>query len=196
MSGIPRPGPAPGWWTPAGASFEPGPARVERLLSQIRPPGFEQIVGHEDHRCLAQRLGRDLLQPDAFLQGVEPQWRTRGKGQDLAVHHRAVGQEIGELRQLRSGDRVYLGRIANVDPTRARVVVDYNRGGIRERVEIDLETGERYRQALGRQTLSPSRGSVPAGPTLDAPPPAPGTPEAIEAGTYQSAEITPRTPQN
>ena len=108
----------------------------------------------------------------------------------------AVFERGSELRQLRAGDRVYLGRIANVDPTRARVVVDYNRGGIRERVEIDLETGERYRQALGRQTLSPSRGSVPAGPTLDAPPPAPGTPEALEAGTYQSAEITPRTPQN
>ena len=108
----------------------------------------------------------------------------------------AVFERDGELRELRAGDRVYLGRIANVDPTRARVIVDFNRGGIRERVELDLETGERYRQALGRQSLSPSRGSVPAGPTLQEAPPAPGTPEAIEAGTYQSVEITPRTPQN
>ena len=101
----------------------------------------------------------------------------------------AVFQRGGDLRELRAGDRVYLGRIANVDPTRARVTVDYNRGGIRERVEIDLETGERFRQALGRQTLSPSRGVVPAGPVLQQAPPAPGTPEAIEAGTYQSTEI-------
>ncbi|WP_420454698.1 hypothetical protein [Rubrivirga sp.] len=108
----------------------------------------------------------------------------------------AVFDRGGELRQLRAGDRVYLGRISNVDPSTARVVVDYNRGGIRERVELDLETGERYRQALGRQTLAPSRGSVPAGPTLTAAPPAPGTPEALEAGTYQGVEITPRTPQN
>ena len=108
----------------------------------------------------------------------------------------AVFRRGEELRELRAGDRVYLGRVANVDPTRARVTIDFNRGGIRERVEIDLETGERFRQALGSQTFAPSRGAVPAGPTLDQAPPAPGTPEAIEAGTYQSAEITPRTPQN
>ena len=113
----------------------------------------------------------------------------------------AVFERGGQLRQLRSGARVYLGRIADVDPTRARVTVDLNKGGVRERVELDLETGERFRQALGRQTLTPSRaGTVPAGPTLDEAPPAPGTPEALEAGTYQGVEIAPealpRTPQN
>lgn len=108
----------------------------------------------------------------------------------------AVFDRAGELRQLRAGERVYLGRIANVDPQRARVTIDYNRGGIRERVEMDLETGERYRQALGRQQLSPRTRPVPAGPTLQAAPPAPGTPEAAEAGTYQPAEPTPRMPQN
>ena len=108
----------------------------------------------------------------------------------------AVFDRGGELRQLRAGERVYLGRIANVDPQRARVTVDYNRGGIRERVEIDLETGERYRQALGRQTLSPRMGPVPAGPMLQDAPPAPGTPEADQAGTYRAGEATPRTPQN
>ena len=107
----------------------------------------------------------------------------------------AVFDRGGELRQLRAGDRVYLGRIGNVDPTRARVTVDYNRGGIRERVEIDLETGERYRQALGRQSFSPGSQTVPAGPTLQDAPPAPGTPEADAAGTYRSADIVPRTPQ-
>ena len=108
----------------------------------------------------------------------------------------AVFDRGGELRQLRAGDRVYLGRISNVDPQRARVTVEYNRGGIKERVEIDLETGERYRQALGRQLLSPRTRPVMAGPVLQTAPPAPGTPEADQAGTYQPAEVTPRTPQN
>jgi len=107
----------------------------------------------------------------------------------------AVFSRGGELRELRAGDRVYLGRVASVDPTRARVTVDLNKGGIRERVELDLETGERYRQAIGSQSLAPTRGTVPAGPVLDAAPPAPGTPEAIEAGTYQRPDPTPRTPQ-
>lgn len=107
----------------------------------------------------------------------------------------AVFERGGQLRQLRPGDRIYLGRISDVDPRRARVIVDYNRGGIRERVEIDLETGERYRQALGPQTLSPTRGRIPAGPTLDEAPPAPGTPEADSMRTYRSVEITPRIPQ-
>ncbi len=108
----------------------------------------------------------------------------------------AVFERSGELRQLRAGERVYLGRIGGVDPQRARVTVDYNRGGIRERVEIDLETGERYRQALGRQTLMPQTRALPAGPMLRDAPPAPGTPEAEAAGTYRPADIIPRTPSN
>ena len=117
----------------------------------------------------------------------------------------AVFERGEELRQLQPGDRVYLGRIASVDPRRGRVTIDYNRGGIRERVEIDLETGERYRQALGDQVLVPSRGGrVPPGPVLEEAPPAPGTPEAEAAGTYggpeplegsyQPAEVLPRIP--
>lgn len=102
----------------------------------------------------------------------------------------AVFERNGELRQLRPGDRVYLGRIASVDPNVARVVIDMNRGGIRERVELDLQTGERYRQAIGRQNLIPNRGTtvIPAGPTLDRPPPAPGTPEARGAALYAAPE--------
>lgn len=110
----------------------------------------------------------------------------------------AVFERDGQLRQLRAGDRVYLGRIGNVDPTRARVTVDLNKGGIRERVEIDLETGERYRQALGRQSLAPTtRGTVTPGPVLDEAPPAPGTPEGDAAGIYSgvSSEALPRSPQ-
>lgn len=98
----------------------------------------------------------------------------------------AVFERGGQLRQLRSGDRVYLGRVSSVDPERARVSIDLNKGGIRERVDIDLDTGERYRQHLGGARLSAPRGSIPAGPALQEAPPAPGTPEAIDAGTYKA----------
>ena len=109
----------------------------------------------------------------------------------------AVFDRGGELRQLRAGSRVYLGTLGNVDPQRGRVTVNLNKGGIRERVELDLETGERYRQHLGRAALVPSnRTRVPAGPTLDTAPPAPGTPEALRSGTYESSDAQPsRTPR-
>ena len=94
----------------------------------------------------------------------------------------AVFERGGELRQLQAGDRVYLGRIGSVDPQRATVTVEINRGGIRDRVVLDLQTEPRYRQYFDR---TPARlGTVRPGPTLDAPPPAPGTPEADEAGLY------------
>ena len=102
----------------------------------------------------------------------------------------AVFDRGGDLRQLRSGDRVYLGRVAGVDAARGKVTIDLNKGGIRERVELDLETGERYRQHIGRATVFPTtREAIPAGPVLDAAPPAPGTPEAEAQGTYQPAQI-------
>ena len=102
----------------------------------------------------------------------------------------AVFSRGGQLRQLRAGDRVYLGRVASVDPRVARVTIDLNKGGIRERVELDLETGERYRQHLGGARVAPSTArAVPPGPALQEAPPAPGTPEAVEAGTYQAAPI-------
>ena len=103
----------------------------------------------------------------------------------------AVFERGGQLRQLRAGDRVYLGRVANVDPTRARVIIDLNKGGIRERVELDLETGERYRQALGGQRLAPTTRAVSPGPVLREAPPAPGTPEAEAAGTYADTDYQP-----
>ena len=103
----------------------------------------------------------------------------------------AVFMRGSDLRQLRAGDRVYLGRIGSIDARTARVTVNLNRGGIRERLEIDLNTGERYRQAVGGSTLS--RGPV-RGPVVESAPPAPGTPEAEGHALYQDAEI-PRTPQ-
>lgn len=87
--------------------------------------------------------------------------------------------ELG-ARPVREGDRVYLGTITRVDPNEARVVADLNKGGIRERVEINLATGERYRQALGTPRLTPLNlfDDTPA-------PPAPGTPEARRAARPQ-----------
>ncbi|MEM1055087.1 MAG: hypothetical protein AAGI52_06140 [Bacteroidota bacterium] len=103
----------------------------------------------------------------------------------------AVFMREGDPRQLSTGSRVYLGRVASVDARTARVVVNLNKGGIRERVEVDLNTGERYRQALGGSTLS--RGPV-RGPVIEDAPPAPGTPEADSHPLYQGTDI-PRTPQ-
>ncbi|MEM6327546.1 MAG: ABC transporter C-terminal domain-containing protein [Bacteroidota bacterium] len=104
----------------------------------------------------------------------------------------AVFMREGEPRQLSAGSRVYLGRVSSVDPRTARVIVDLNKGGIRERVEIDLNTGERFRQAIGGSTLA--RGPV-RGPTIEDAPPAPGTPDAEGHPLYESAEI-PRMPQD
>ena len=103
----------------------------------------------------------------------------------------AVFERGGETRTLRAGERVYLGRISNVDPRVGRVSVELNRGGIRERVDLDLETGERYRQHLGRATLEPTsstRVRIPAGPSMDDAPPAPGTPGADASGLYGPAD--------
>ena len=97
----------------------------------------------------------------------------------------AVFDRNGELRQLRAGDRVYLGRVSNVDPARGRVSIELNKGGIRERVRLDVMTGERFRQHLGGTTLIGGAAKLPAGPVLDIAPPAPGTPEAAGSGLYQ-----------
>jgi len=96
----------------------------------------------------------------------------------------AVFNHDGQMRTLRAGDRVYLGSVSHVDPNRAHVVIDLNKGGIRERVELDLQTGERYRQALGSVQLDAM-----AGPVMNDAPPAPGTPEARRAGLYSAAPI-------
>ncbi|MDT0630557.1 hypothetical protein RQM47_13850 [Rubrivirga sp. S365] len=104
----------------------------------------------------------------------------------------AVFERGGELRQLRAGDRVYLGRIANVDPQEARVTVDLNRGGVRDRVTLELETEPRYRQFFDR--APPRLGEVVPGPTLDEAPPAPGTPEADAAGLYPASSPARSSP--
>ena len=111
----------------------------------------------------------------------------------------AVFSHGEELRELRAGDRVYLGQIANVDPQRGRVTVRLNKGGISERVELDLSTGERYRQHLGGATFQAAgrRITLPVGPMLQSAPPAPGTPEARDTDLYDrpNGAPVPRTPQ-
>ncbi len=98
--------------------------------------------------------------------------------------------ELG-ARPVRVGDRVYLGRISQVDQNEAVVVAELNKGGIRERVEVNLATGERYRQALGGVRLAQLNG-----PSPFPAPPAPGTPEAKraarEAGAEQAAAARPQ----
>lgn len=100
------------------------------------------------------------------------------------IGNAAVFSHNDEMRTLHAGDRVYLGSVSRVDPNQARVIIDLNRGGIRERVELDLQTGERYRQALGSVQLEAT-----SGPVMENAPPAPGTPEARRAGLYSGASI-------
>jgi len=71
------------------------------------------------------------------------------------VGGRAVFQDASGLRTVGVGENVYLGQITEIDPIEGRVVARLNRGGILDEVELHLETGERYRQALGPVLLAP-----------------------------------------
>ena len=106
----------------------------------------------------------------------------------------AVFQRGEQLRSLREGDRVFLGRLTSVNAERARVVADLNKGGLRERVELDLLSGESYKQAIGRTQIETLGMLSPRSPM---PLPAPGTPEARALGLYDATEfpdIYPATP--
>ena len=71
------------------------------------------------------------------------------------VGGRAVFQDEFGLRTVGEGENVYLGQITEIDPVEGRVVARLNRGGILDEVELHLEPGERYRQALGPVLLTP-----------------------------------------
>ncbi|MEM8599706.1 MAG: hypothetical protein AAGF99_07285 [Bacteroidota bacterium] len=106
----------------------------------------------------------------------------------------AVFQRGTELRSVRAGDRVYLGRLTAVDTERARVTADLNKGGLRERVELDLLSGESYKQAIGRTQIETLGLMSPRSPQ---PLPAPGTPEARALGLYDATvfpDTYPATP--
>lgn len=59
-------------------------------------------------------------------------------------------------RRLGVGDPVYLGQIVAVDATEGRVRARLNKGGIIDEVELELHTGDRYRQAFGPVQLTPA----------------------------------------
>lgn len=54
------------------------------------------------------------------------------------------------------GDPVYLGAITRIDVMEGIVSARLNKGGIVDEVEHKLESGERFRQAFGPQSLSPA----------------------------------------
>ncbi len=72
------------------------------------------------------------------------------------VGGKAVFKTGGSYRQVGAGDPVYLGQITSVDPLEGRVTARLNRGGIIDEVAVELETGERYRQAIGPALLQPA----------------------------------------
>lgn len=55
------------------------------------------------------------------------------------------------------GASVYLGKIISVDPMNERVTARLNKGGIVEEVVLELDTGERFRQAIGSSQISPTQ---------------------------------------
>jgi hypothetical protein len=54
------------------------------------------------------------------------------------VDGQAIFQTSDGIERVQEGDRVYLGRIVDVDPTAGRVVARLNRGGVIDRVELTL----------------------------------------------------------
>lgn len=71
------------------------------------------------------------------------------------VGGKAIFKWENDYYTLGVGDRVYLGQITLIDPTEDRVLARLNKGGIIDEVELHLQTGERFRQALGPNNLSP-----------------------------------------
>jgi Tfp pilus assembly protein PilO len=113
------------------------------------------------------------------------------------VGQTAVFRTSAGPRPVREGERIYLGRITEVDAQRARLVAELNKGGIRERLEVELASGERFRQGLGRIRLAPLN----APPPPPASPPQPGTPEyrrlygnALPTAAEAFGEVEPAEP--
>ncbi len=72
------------------------------------------------------------------------------------VGDKAIFKEDGEYRAVGQGEDVYLGQIIEVDPVEGRIKARLNKGGIIDAVEIFLQSGERYREALGSVRRAPS----------------------------------------
>ncbi len=71
------------------------------------------------------------------------------------VGREAIFQIDDGLQRLKEGDRVYLGRIQDVNPEEGLVTARLNKGGIIERVERRLNVDNRHEQARGETELSP-----------------------------------------
>ncbi len=56
-----------------------------------------------------------------------------------------------------AGESVYLGQIISVDPMNERVTARLNKGGIIDEVVLVLDTGERFRQAIGSSQIAPTQ---------------------------------------
>ncbi len=72
------------------------------------------------------------------------------------VDSKAIFQADGGFESVGVGDDIYLGQIIAVDPRLGTVSARLNKGGIIDEVELFLDTGERFRQALGPVNLTPS----------------------------------------
>ncbi|PSQ67553.1 MAG: hypothetical protein BRD32_00400 [Bacteroidetes bacterium QH_2_64_74] len=67
------------------------------------------------------------------------------------IDEQAIFQTSEGLRRLGEGDRVYLGRIVEVDPVEGRVVARLNRGGVIDRVERTLRRESPLQQVEGQE---------------------------------------------
>lgn len=72
------------------------------------------------------------------------------------VGDQAVFKEGDTYRTVSKGGEVYLGVLTVVDPSEGRVVARLNKGGIVDEVEMVLQSGERFRQALGSVRVAPT----------------------------------------
>ncbi len=68
----------------------------------------------------------------------------------------AVFQEGDQFRAVGVGDDVYLGQIVDIDPLEGRVKARLNKGGIIDAVELYLQSGEQFQQAMGAVRRAPS----------------------------------------
>ncbi len=72
------------------------------------------------------------------------------------IGDKAVFQEGEEFRAVGVGEDVYLGQIVDIDPLEGRVKARLNKGGIIDAVELYLQSGEQYKQAVGAIRRAPS----------------------------------------
>lgn len=72
------------------------------------------------------------------------------------VGDKAIFETKDGFESIGVGDNIYLGQIISIDPRLGIVRARLNKGGIIDEIELYLDTGERFRQALGPVSLIPS----------------------------------------